>query len=146
MANWNMIFGIYRVLIMGTPFSPAGSILLLTVTLFFSCAAWQVGSVTIGSVFVLIMGALVISFTNNHHLGYFPYAALGLAVASLTLITLPVMCVLFRLFTSGCSWLFGRLFLSIYRKEVFVNMVLVELFWLGGFSLEIEMIKFLICS
>jgi hypothetical protein len=92
MANWNMIFGIYRVLIMG--------------------------SVTIGSVFVLIMGALVISFTNNHHLGYFPYAALGLAVASLTLITLPVM-----------------LFLSIYRKEVFVNMILVELFWLGLLSI-----------
>ena len=61
------------------------------------CAACQVGSVTIGSVFVLIMGALVISFANSHGLGHFPYAALGLAVASITLTSLPVMCVLLRL-------------------------------------------------
>ncbi len=119
------------------------SVPLLNVAFFSSGAACQIGSVTIGSFLVFIMGALVISFTNNHRLSYLPYTGLGLAVASLTFTTLPVMCVLLRnyFFTSSCSWLYGRLFLSIYRKGVFVNMVLVELFWLGGCSLEIEMIK-----
>jgi len=66
--------------------------------------------VTLFSALVLIMGALVTNFSMSDLGGYFVYAAFSIAIASLTLLTVPVM-----------------IGLSIARKGAFPSMIVVEL-------------------
>jgi len=66
--------------------------------------------VTLFSALVLIMGALVTSFSMSDLGGYFVYAAFALAISGLTLISVPVM-----------------IALSIARKGAFPSMIVVEL-------------------
>jgi hypothetical protein len=49
--------------------------------------------VTLFAALVLIMAALVTSFTTSTLRGYYVYAAFAIAVSGLTLLTVPVMCV-----------------------------------------------------
>jgi hypothetical protein len=84
MADLNKVFGLIRVVI------------LVLVSLF--------------SALVLIMGALVTDFSMNVLRGYFVYAAFAIAIAALTLLTVPAM-----------------LALSINRKGAFPSMIVVEL-------------------
>jgi len=84
MADLNKVFGLIRVVV------------LVLVSVF--------------AALVLIMGALVTSFTVSDLGGYFIYAAFAIAIASLTLLTVPVM-----------------IALSIARKGAFPSMIVVEL-------------------
>jgi len=62
---------------------------------------------------VLVVGALITNFTSSFYYGgYFTFAALGIATAVLTLLTLPVM-----------------LFLSLTRKGAVTSMIALELGW-----------------
>lgn len=88
MADLNKVFGIIRVVILGL--------------------------VSLFAALVLIMAALVTDFTMNVLRGYFVYAAFAIAIASLTLLTVPVM-----------------LALSISRKGAFPSMIVVELSYFG---------------
>jgi len=95
--------------------------------------------VTLFSALVLIMGALVTNFTTTVLRGYFVYAAFAIAIACLTLFTVPVMCVLFFFFTRVISSSrLCRIYLSVNRKGAFPSMIVVELSYFGEF--------FLLCS
>jgi len=84
MADLNRVFGVIRVVVLGL--------------------------VSLFSALVLIMGALVTNFTTTLLRGYFVYAAFAIAIASLTMLTVPVM-----------------IALSINRKGAFPSMIVVEL-------------------
>lgn len=101
MADLNKTFGLLRIIAMSRPFIasavsqnakpsrlPSSFFLCL-----FSRIACHIGVSILLAVLVLIMGALVTTFTMSNFAGYFIYAAFGIAVASLTIMTVPVMCV-----------------------------------------------------
>jgi len=70
--------------------------------------------VSLFSALVLIMAALVTSFTTSVLRGYFVYAAFAIAIAGMTLLTVPVL-----------------IFLSVCRKGAFPSMIVVELGYFG---------------
>ncbi|KAF8966508.1 hypothetical protein BDZ97DRAFT_687837 [Flammula alnicola] len=71
------------------------------------------GIATLFAFLVLCLGAAITNYTTTSFFGgYFSFAALGIATAVLTLLTLPVM-----------------LFLSIQRKGAITSMIAIEIGW-----------------
>jgi predicted MFS family arabinose efflux permease len=80
------------------------------------------------------MGALVTNFTTSLLGGYFTYAAFAIAISALTILTVPVLCVLRPPDTRNTvTYDLRRIVLSISRKGAFPSMVVVELSYLGTF-------------
>ncbi|KIM42808.1 hypothetical protein M413DRAFT_444461 [Hebeloma cylindrosporum] len=71
------------------------------------------GTVTVFAFIVLALCASITNYTSTYYYGgYFPFAALGIAVAVLTLLTLPAM-----------------LYLSLNRKGAFTSLTGLEFGW-----------------
>jgi len=123
------LFGLVRVVILSQlSFSTSD-------TTFFSDVYISLSPVMVSffSALVLIMGALVTNFTTTSLRGYFVYAAFAIAIAVLTLLTVPVMCVLFFGTHVANNSQLCRIFLSINRKGAFPSMIIVELSYFGKY-------------